>query len=317
MTSTWRRSVLIAVAILLATSTAWGEICRGSRVRKAILEEFDRAVQLTAEEIAQAKATHAPWGVAACPRLLAHREYLVCFDLDRHVALWVSYTLTASDLTAAKRLDAFRSDPRLTDEENPTCKAYVKSGYDRGHSVPRCDMNRQDVIQVNTFFLSNMGPQTPQLNRGIWRWLEETVRAYTEAFGEVRVISGAVFLGMPHNLPESSVGIPRQFFKIIIRKDGDGALQPLAFLFTNGKKLPLPPGTQGVSGNHVSANAADDYLKDRLKPIAVIKQLTGTDFFPDLAETDKVALEDFNPPVLWSANTAPHHRPEACSPASD
>ena len=250
------QSLVIAVSVLLLASSAWAEICRGSKVRKAILDEDNKAVILTEHQITKAKTDHAPWGVAECPKLLVHREYLVCFDLERRVPLWVSYTLKRADLGPAKRLDAFRSDPRLTEEENPSCAAYKGSGYDRGHSVPRCDMNRDDVTQVNTFFLTNIGAQTPKLNRGMWRWLEETVRAYADESREIHVTSGAVFLGALHRLPNSNVGIPRQFFKIVVRKDTGGRFQPLAFLLTNGQQLPIPPGTQGIPGKQASAAAA-------------------------------------------------------------
>jgi hypothetical protein len=46
-----------------------------------------------------------------------------------------------------ERLNAFRSDPRLADTQNPACDDYFKSGFDRGHLVPRSDMNRTKVAR--------------------------------------------------------------------------------------------------------------------------------------------------------------------------
>lgn len=59
------------------------------------------------------------------------------------------------------RRNAFRTDPRLTAQESSHCADYAGTGYDRGHIVPRSDMNRSRGAQANTFFLSNMAPQTP------------------------------------------------------------------------------------------------------------------------------------------------------------
>ena len=131
----------------------------------------------------------------ACSKLLPHREYIVCYDPEHRVTSWVSYTLRREDTMERNRLDAFRSDPRLGEDENPRCSDYQGTGYDRGHAVPRSDMNRSPEIQANTYFLSNVGPQTPQLNRGMWRWLEESIRTWVLRFGQLHITSGSVFLG--------------------------------------------------------------------------------------------------------------------------
>src|SRR5439155_24965152 len=129
-----------------------------------------------------------------------------------------SYLLTGTEAqVAATSLDALRTDPRLTDDESTNCSDYVKSGYDRGHIVTRGDMNRSPAVQANTFYLSNMTPQTPLLNRGLWRWLEELVRAYAVQYQEVYIFAGAVFQG-DHSVPSGNVAVPTQLYKVVIRK---------------------------------------------------------------------------------------------------
>ncbi len=161
------RHLLVLVVLTVFAGAAWAEVCPGSKVRKALLAQYDQTAILTQAEAATAKAEHAPWGLPSCPKVLAHREYLVCYDLDHRIALWVSYKLKREDVKDVPRLDAFRTDPRLTDEENAHCADYRGSGYDRGHAVPRGDMNRSPAVQADTFFFSNMSPQTPILNRGM------------------------------------------------------------------------------------------------------------------------------------------------------
>jgi hypothetical protein len=112
------------------------------------------------------------------------------------------------------------------------------------------------------------------------------------------------------------VGIPREFFKIVVRKNVNGDPEGLAFLLIHGAKLPIPPGTQGVAGPQISAGAANQYLEGRLTKIAAISHLTSTDFFPDLAPGVKTALEQAAPTQLWAADFEAAHRPETCSPAN-
>ena len=310
-----RSRPLLVLGLLVAfASPAWAEVCNGSKVKKADLTVYDQAVVLSQAESDQAIQTHLPYGTPQCPKLLPHREYIVCYDLDHRVPRWAAYTLTSADLGPARRLDAFRTDPRLTTDESAHCDDYKGSGYDRGHNVPRCDMNRSPMVQANTYFFSNMSPQRPVLNRGMWRWLEESVRAWVAQYGERQVITGPIFLGTLHWLQSGNVGIPREFFKIVVRRDSNGDLQGLAFLLIHGAHLPVPPGTQGVGGQQISADEANQYLEGRLTKIAAITHLTGTDFFPDLPTGPKTALEQAAPSQLWPADFASAHRSEACSP---
>jgi len=295
------RPLLVVLLLVILAGNAGAEICKGSKIPKAELLKYDKAVFLNPEEESKAKAEHAPWGLASCPRLLPQREYLVCYDPERRVSLWVSYRLKGEHIAKRERRDAFRTDTRLSNEENARCNDYLGTGYDRGHMVPNSDMNRSAVAQANTYFLSNMSPQTPTLNRGIWRWLEDTARAWVRKFDNLHVISGSVFMGENHWLPGERVAIPRQHYKILVRSEA-GELKGLAFLFINGKRHPLPPGTQGVEGRRMGAKEADQYLARHLVSIASIARLTGLDYFTALPSARKDALTLDVGADLWSRN---------------
>ncbi len=292
------RALLPLFLVLSLTAAAWAEVCKGNKVPKAELAGHDQQLTLTDAERDRALETHGAWGTARCPRLLSQREYLVCYDPDNRVALWVSYQLRREDVVQRDRRDAFRTDPRLTDAENAHCADYAGTGYDRGHIVPRGDMNRTAEAQAYTFFLSNMTPQTPALNRGMWRWLEELVRAYAEHYGEVSVFAGAVFQDA-RTLPSGNVAIPTRLYKVLVRRtDGDG-VAVLAFLLPNRRGLPVPPGTRGVPGRRITAEEADVYLVRRLVSVEHIEHLTGLTLLPRLEGDDlrkAVASE------LWPKN---------------
>src|SRR5436190_18090693 len=156
-----RRLLLMVVLVLLMTAPAWAEYCKtqGSpRIPKSEISPYDAAAFLTTEQIIASEERHLPWGRPDCSRILFHPQYVLCYDVHRKVALWASYRLEAADVVEAERVNAFRTDPRLPIDQNPTCDDYAGSGFDRGHMVPRSDMNRSLVAMVNTFFLTNMSP---------------------------------------------------------------------------------------------------------------------------------------------------------------
>src|ERR1700682_3593956 len=106
--SSWSRArswpTLVFLALL--TGSAAAEVCKGSKVKQADLAQFDQGVNLSQVEVDTALETHLPFGQPACPRLLPQREYIVCYDPDQRLTLWVGYLLRAEDLVKAIRLDA-------------------------------------------------------------------------------------------------------------------------------------------------------------------------------------------------------------------
>jgi endonuclease G len=190
-----------------------------------------------------------------CPKLLPGREYILCYTPAQRVALWAAYQLRAEEVISATRRDAFRADPRLTNEDNAHCDDYKGSGYGRGHTVPNADMNRSRLAQANTFFLSNMSPQSPALNRGLWRYLEELVREYAEEYGVIYVLAGSILQDPGQTVPSGRVGIPSRYYKTLLRVDANGTVAAaLSIELPNLLEgLPLPHGTAGATRVNGSA----------------------------------------------------------------
>ena len=83
--------------------------------------------------------------------------------------------------------------------------------------------------QRETFIMSNIVPQKPDLNRRIWRLLEERVaKDYSMNFEEVWIITGPVYDDNREEL-KSGVEIPDAFFKIIIDEQS-GQPRVMAFM---------------------------------------------------------------------------------------
>ena len=294
------RFVIVLALLLVSAGTAWAEVCKGSKVPRAKLAEYDAQATLSATEREAAIQTHLPWGTPVCPTLLPHHAYIVCYSPEARVALWAAYRLRAEELVSAERKDAFRTDPRLSPEENASCADYAGSGYDRGHIVPRDDMNRTAETQAYTFYLTNMAPQTPSLNRGIWRWLEELVREYTRKYGEVYVMTGSVLEDSARLVPSGRVRIPTRFYKVLLCTKPEGSRDALGIVLPNLLHgLPVPPGTMGVQGERVSGQDADAFLAGHTVSIREVERLTGLNLLPKL---DAEALRRTVASELWPRN---------------
>ena len=123
---------------------------------------------------------------------LCNKSYVSIFNPTKHAVIATVERLRKTAPTAkVTRVDNFRSDPRVGPVPAPS--QYVNSGFDKGHMAPAGDSS--DAKEMDeSFFMTNMTPQSPQLNRGEWRRLEMKVRElFTAAQGDVFVITIAEY----------------------------------------------------------------------------------------------------------------------------
>jgi len=65
---------------------------------------------------------------------------------------------------------------------------YAYSGYDRGHMAPNADFNDTYENALATFFIANIWPQTPNVNRSSWLRTENETRRLASQYLYVKVI---------------------------------------------------------------------------------------------------------------------------------
>ncbi|MBT5989964.1 MAG: DNA/RNA non-specific endonuclease, partial [Bacteroidetes bacterium] len=136
---------------------------------------------------------------------------------ERHEqANWVMYVLTKEELLGTeKRKDNFRTDPEIL-TGSASLKDYKSSGYDRGHLAPAADMKWSKEVMSESFFMSNMSPQKPYFNRGVWKKLEEHVRKLVLQNDSILVITGPVFKDNIEIIGENEVTVPGYYFKVLV-----------------------------------------------------------------------------------------------------
>jgi len=126
-------------------------------------------------------------------QLVDRTGYAFLYSERHEQPLWVSYKLTKTEVQnkVAKRTDNFRLDPAIK-TGSAILADYKGSGYDHGHLAPAGDMAWSKKAMSDSFFLTNMSPQIPALNRGMWRILEEQIRKWTLKEQELYIITGPI-----------------------------------------------------------------------------------------------------------------------------
>jgi endonuclease G len=206
--------------------------------------------------------------------VLTNTGYVVGYSEARKNPSWVCYRLSqVGSLKAPPRPQTFSVDTRTGARVSPA--DYTGSGYDRGHMAPNYAIAicYGSAAQLETFRMSNIIPQKPNLNRRVWERLEqEEVKTYAQRYKAVWVIDGPVFDATPPRL-SSGVAVPKACFKIIIQEE-NGQPRMLAFV--------MPQDATG-----------SEQLGLFLTTVREIEQETGLDFLNELPRElqDKVETE--------------------------
>ena len=108
--------------------------------------------------------------------IVRHTYFVLSYNSIHKQANWVYYFPQLTNKTnKTKRTNNFKEDTSVwAGSAKPS--DYTKSGYDRGHLCPAGDMTLSVEAMSETFFMSNMSPQVPGFNRGIWKSVEDQVR---------------------------------------------------------------------------------------------------------------------------------------------
>jgi endonuclease G, mitochondrial len=128
--------------------------------------------------------------------LMVKSTYTLSYNKNKNTANWVSWHLSAAWKGDAVRQNDFRPDPSLPQNwYEVTQRDYMDSGFDRGHLCPSDDRDATIEDNQETFFMTNMVPQAPDHNRGIWKNLEDYERTLLGQGNELYVIAGVLGKG--------------------------------------------------------------------------------------------------------------------------
>ncbi|UVQ48410.1 DNA/RNA non-specific endonuclease [Parabacteroides faecis] len=205
-------------------------------------------------------------------QVIRHEGYTVSYNSDYKIANWVAYELTAEEAKSKKteRSNKFVPDPAVKGA-TATNEDYTRTGYDRGHLAPAGDMKWSAKAMRESFYFSNICPQKPGLNRGIWKDLEEQSRLWARDYGALLIATGPVITDSMKQMGKNRVGVPGAFYKVICYVSGN-EYKAIAFILENR-----------------------DYKKTSLKSMAIpvdsVEKVTGIDFFPAIPDEQEKTME--------------------------
>lgn len=164
-------------------------------------------------------------------QLLRRNGYWLAFDTKLCAARWAVHKMNRLTITArlVERRPSFTMDYELEDQYRVSPKLYERQKWDRGHLVPCEDINYSTLSNRQTFLMTNVLPQHPELNRNAWKSLEHHIRLWVEVLGELHVVTGA-FFGKRSRRLGGQVAIPKAFYKVIYSSSSHRAI---AFFYPN------------------------------------------------------------------------------------
>ena len=216
-------------------------------------------------------------------------NYSVEWDPELNTQRWSCYQLYASVLekivdrysgrgTDLSPRSQYPNDPDLDAAYQFTIDPYPGSGFDHGHICPSDDRVSSAEANYQTFFMTNMMPQTHSLNAGIWKRMEAQVKSWGAQYDTLYVCKGGT-IDDPANIlgyigqDENAIPIPKYFFMALLGKSATG-YTAIGFWVDH-------------SGNYTTANALSEFTLN----IKELENRTGLDFFQNLPDDIETIVE--------------------------
>lgn len=206
--------------------------------------------------------------------IISHTGFTLSYDREHNVPRWVAWQLTKAETEGTiPRAKDFLPDPSIEARHRVTSDDYKNSGYDRGHMVPAADMHWSARAMTECFYMTNICPQSRNLNSGSWATLEKACRRWAKQEGAVYIVCGPIYdtnrrakrIGLQHK-----ISVPNKFFKVVL-STRKGKEKAIGFIYNNRD------GQQPMSQTACTV--------DRVEAI------TGLDFFADLDDRLEKRIE--------------------------
>jgi endonuclease G len=228
------------------------------------------------------------------------RSYTVCYDTLGRQPRWVACPMHPWYGGEAGRGDKWAFDPQIPREVQPDLRSAYKpvadnGSYSRGHLVASADRQRSEAMNRQTFYFTNMSPQTQHsFNGGIWKKLEERVREWAAVCPDtLYVVSGSAFIFEPVKITSDRAGaeipVPTHFFKVLLSSKSGCSGRAVGELSADELRC------VGFWLPHFGHGNKDRPSVDDMRSVAEIEELTGLSFFPMLSREAEWVKKSYNP----------------------
>ena len=199
--------------------------------------------------------------------IIKRGEFIYSFNRITGFSNWVLHRLGKDDFGPVPRFHGpfFKDSLLPIDLPRPTNSDFENSGFDKGHAVRSEERTCTNEANRQTFVMSNVFPQRPELNRGPWldceRWVEKMCKDSTYEFwivvGPVYEKDKTEYL----NKKFQKFSVPQWVFKVMLVNKPNGTTEKIAVLMPN-----------------INGIRKLDW-KSYIVPISKVEELTGYKFF--------------------------------------
>lgn len=213
--------------------------------------------------------------------IIEHTGFSLLYNEKHEQANWVAYELTKEECFGTfKRSNKFVCDPKVV-TYTANNDDYKGTNYDRGHLAPSADMTWSSNSMKESFYYSNISPQEPGFNRGIWKRLEEKVRNWAIENKSLFIVTGPVLSDNLLSIGSNKVSVPKYFYKVIL-DNTEPSVKGIAFI--------MPNSSSSLSLEYYAVS------------IDSVEKLTNIDFFPLLEDNIEKKIEKNLCVKCWNWN---------------
>ncbi len=252
-------------------------LCLACKEEKSKIEQNQELINSSSINLTNLTFDYLP--TSTTNAVVKHNNYTLSYNEKYEQAEWVAYELKISNYTNRHfKRPFFIQDPKVT-TGSADWRNYKKSGYDKGHLCPAGDMKTDENAYDDTFYTSNISPQTHEFNSGIWNKLEEKVRYWAEKNDGIYVVTGGVLTDGLETIGPEQVAVPKFFYKVLLDENKE-KYKMIAFL--------------------MPAEDSDQPLYKFVVSVDEIEKMTGIDFFPKLDDNIEEKLEKSDSYKNWA-----------------
>lgn len=213
------------------------------------------------------------------------------YDKSKKHSRWIAFRF--DNLTKQQNVirsnEPFAADPSIPSQYQRSSSDFGKRfGYYRGHLCASADRLYSSEVNEQTFYYTNMSPQSWNFNSGRWLSLENQVRSWGRsctASDTLYVVKGGTIDKEEHIRGyisnDRSKPIPKYYYMALLFKKGE-TFKAIAFWM-----------------EHIDNEEKSIKLSDYALSIDELEEKTGIDFFPSLNDNLENALESTYSLKAW------------------
>ena len=171
-----------------------------------------------------------------CDQIIDKQVYTICYSYKYKGAKYIAYTLDGSKVNKLniKKRPRFYSQKSIPIKYRSKSSDYKNSGYDRGHIASDASFDYDKKVLSKVYTMANIIPQTPNINRIVWKKAEKYARYLAIQLASINIINGIVYKENSKKIGKNKISVPTAFWKIYYNKKENFQR---CFYFKNSKNI--------------------------------------------------------------------------------